>query len=290
MAIHPSFPEMSVSVVAEGHPLPEHEDRDATPDHEELGCTPTVRYLEVPGAPFDNGSLADSGVGQDDETVPFQIHADVHGLQPESYAGFDGPASERGEYGLAIYISVDGDDVDSLLIYSAMIQSHYANGKTCISRGQYITADSVLPYRFKTIKLIDAAAAATRGVRTDAEKAKLEQLGKVKICVYHVRKQGLAAPAVASNFQDKSIHGLDEVDLKGKSLSHSIGFGEAIPDRGAAALSEVEHLNLENGPVAIYEFRYGSRGKRKTEACNKLHMLTEHIRRTQKGTRHSTDT
>lgn len=271
MAIHPSFPGMPVTIVANGIPLVEHEDRDATPDHEDSERNNVVRYIEIPDVSANNGSPSDSGIGNDEDAVPFQIHAAVRGLQPDSYAGFNGPVTERGEYGLAVHISVDGDEVDALLLYSAMIQSHYANGKTCISRGQYITADSVLPYRFKAIKLIDAAMTAARRIRTDAERAKIEQLGKVKICVWHVRKQGLATPALASDFQDKSIHGLDEVDLKGKSLSHSIGFGEAIPDRGAAALSEVEHLNLENGPAAVYEFRYGSKGKRAEELWRPSH-------------------
>ncbi|KAM3420586.1 hypothetical protein BST61_g3848 [Cercospora zeina] len=268
MAIHPSFPRMPVTIIVNGHPLHEHEDREATPDHEGSERDHVLRYIEIPDASANIESPSDSGLDNEDDAVPFQIHADVHGLRPDSYAGSDGPASQRGDYGLAFHISVDGKDVDALLIYPAMIKSHYANGKTCISKGRYITADSLLPYRFKVIKLVDATSAAARGVRTDAEKEKLEQLGKVRICVYHVRKQGLATPAEASDFQDKSIQGLDEVDLKGKSLSHSVGFGDAIPDRGAAAMSEVEPVNLENGPDACYEFRYGSR-----DALKKAHII-----------------
>ncbi|KAF2210386.1 hypothetical protein CERZMDRAFT_86121 [Cercospora zeae-maydis SCOH1-5] len=259
MAIHPSFPQMPVTIVVNGHSLHEHEDREATPDHEGPQRNHVLRYIEIPSTNIESPSGSD--LGNEDDTVPFQIDADAHGLQPDSYAGYERPASERGDYGIAFHIAVDGEDVDSLLIDPAMIESHYANGTTCISKGQYITADSVLPYHFKVIKLIDATTAAARGVRSDAEKEKLEQLGKVRICVYHVRKQGLVVPTPDGDFQDRSIHGLDEVDLKGKSLSHSVGFGDAIPDRGAAAVSEVEPVDLENGPDAVYEFRYGSRVK-----------------------------
>ncbi|PPJ61053.1 hypothetical protein CBER1_01969 [Cercospora berteroae] len=269
MAIHPSFPTMPVTIVVNGRALPEHEDREATPDNEDPEHSTVLRYAEIPNVAAADESLSDSGISHDEADLNFQIHADVHRLQPESYAGFHEPDNERGEYGLAFNISVDGGHVDSLLIFPAMLDTHYGNGKTCISKGQYITADSVRPYRLKTIELIEPEAAAVRGRRTVEEKQKLSQLGTVSVFVYHVRKQGFTVPTVHENaYRDRSIDQLDEKDLKGRSLSHRVDYGEAIPDTGAAAQSDVQFVNLENGPAAVYEFRYGS-----TDALKKAYVI-----------------
>ncbi|KAI5360094.1 hypothetical protein Slin15195_G119560 [Septoria linicola] len=257
MAIHPAFPDMAISLKVAGTALPEYGDDEATPDQE----AHAVRYVEVPDI-ASRSEAEDSAIDDDEDrdegSVEFEIHADIHALTPDSYY-IKGVAEENlKEYGLAFHISVDGDDVDALLIYDVLIRISYPDGKTCISKGQYIDAETVLPYRLKSIKMIDAAAAAARGARTPAEKEKLEQLGTVKIVVHHVRKQGRSAPA-RSEYKDRTILGLDEVDLKGKAVSHSVGFGAAVEDRGGAAFSEVQYIDIENGPVAVYEFRYRSR-------------------------------
>lgn len=256
MAIHPDLPEIPVSIKSGGKVLPEYEDHHATPDRDNLAPKRIIRYIEIPEARNAAPPAADPGADAEEvalkEECTFEIHADVHGLTAESYAG---------HCGLFFSIWVDGEEADSLFINDLVIKNESEDGELCMSRGQYTNNGTVLPFCFKPIKMIHAAAAAAapaRRARSEAEKEKLEQLGTIRISVWYMNSPGTVAPATIKS-GDRTITGLDEIDLKGKAVSHAVGFGEAMPLEYEMTWGN-SFKDLAAGEVAVWEFRCRSRG------------------------------
>lgn len=245
-----------MSIKSGGKVLPEYEDHHATPDRDNLAPKRIIRYIEIPEARNAAPPAADPGADAEEvalkEECTFEIHADVHGLTAESYAG---------HCGLFFSIWVDGEEADSLFINDLVIKNESEDGELCMSRGQYTSNGTVLPFCFKPIKMIHAAAApaaAARRARSEAEKEKLEQLGTIRISVWYMNSPGIVAPATIKS-GDRTITGLDQIDLKGKAVSHTVGFGEAMPLEYEMIWGS-SSKDLAAGEVAVWEFRCRSRG------------------------------
>ncbi|EMF08549.1 uncharacterized protein SEPMUDRAFT_121324 [Sphaerulina musiva SO2202] len=261
MAIHPDLPEIPVSIKSAGKVLPEYEDHHATPDRDNLAPKRIIRYIEIPEARNAAPPAADPGADAEEvalkEECTFEIHADVHGLTAESYAG---------HCGLFFSIWIDGEEADSLFINDRVIKNESEDGELCMSRGQYTSNGTVLPFCFKPIKMIHAAAApaaAARRARSEAEKEKLERLGTIRISVWYMNSPGIVAPATIKS-GDRTITGLDEIDLKGRAVSHTVGFGEAMPLEYEMIWGS-SSKDLAAGEVAVWEFRCRSREALKQE-------------------------
>lgn len=250
MAIHPDLPEVPVSIKSGGKVLPEYEDHHATPDRDNLAPKRIIRYIEIPDARNAAPPAADPGADAEEvalkEECTFEIIADVHGLTAESYAG---------HCGLFFSIWVDGEEADSLFINDLVIKDESEDGELCMSRGQYTNNGTVLPFCFKPINMIHAAA---RRARPEAEKEKLEQLGTIGISVWYMNSPGTVAPATIKSGH-RTITGLDEIDLKGKAVSHAVSFGEAMPLKYEMTWGN-SFKDLAAGEVAVWEFRCRSRG------------------------------
>lgn len=250
MAIHPDLPEIPVSIKSGGKVLPEYEDHHATPDRDNLAPKRIIRYIEIPEARNAAPPAADPGADAEEvalkEECTFEIIADVDGLTADSYAG---------HCGLFFSIWVDGEEADSLFINDLVIKDESEDGELCMSRGQYTNNGTVLPFCFKPINMIHAAA---RRARPEAEKEKLEQLGTIRISVWYMNSPGTVAPATIKS-GDRTITGLDEIDLKGKAVSHAVSFGEAMPLEYEMTWGN-SFKDLAAGEVAVWEFRCRSRG------------------------------
>ncbi|KAL9526898.1 hypothetical protein SMMN14_09377 [Sphaerulina musiva] len=258
MAIHPDLPEVPVSIKSGGKVLPEYEDHHATPDRDNLAPKRIIRYIEIPESRNAAPPAADPGADAEEvalkEECTFEIIADVNGLTADSYAG---------HCGLFFSIWVDGEEADSLFINDLVIKDESEDGELCMSRGQYTNNGTVLPFCFKPIKMIHAAAAAARRARSEAEKEKLEQLGTIRISVWYMNSPGTVAPATIKS-GDRTITGLDEIDLKGKAVSHAVSFGEAMPLEYEMTWGN-SFKDLAAGEVAVWEFRCRSREALKQE-------------------------
>lgn len=192
MAISPAL-DVKVSIKHNSEALPEHINREATPDNDETAFKHIIRYIQVPDA--------------DDRE--FSIHVDFDALDPTALLGT----------ALEWHIVVDGRPVDGIVITPSMIESHYSNGRTCLSRGQYASG-RVRPFKFANLEV-----GATEEAEEKLDDTRKSGLGTIRVEVHHVELRGVSHSQ--SNTQNSGVSNLGrlaEKDLKGRPIAHSVSY------------------------------------------------------------------
>ncbi|KXT00151.1 hypothetical protein AC578_3300 [Pseudocercospora eumusae] len=233
MVISDSIPDVAVAVHVGDDALQEYIGND---EDESQNKNKVTRYVEV--AP----------------NMKFEIHADLHAI-PSNFYREDEPL-EEGEihigpqFGLAWFVIIDGELLDSVLLDDNMAKTYYSADNTCLSRG-FRSGSKLRRFQFSAIE----EGGSKKGNLGDE---RLKELGTIRITVHHVKILNLVGQEV---HQKREIGPLDEAAVKGKEIETSVSLGHPAEDASTTAVwVKTIQIDPEN-PVATYEFRYRSKAE-----------------------------
>lgn len=144
-----------------------------------------------------------------------------------------------------------------------------------VSKGRYVEGGGkVEGYRFRKVEVEEAGSGGSGStdkgkenerVGKELEKAKwnMENIGTIRVFIHHVKK-GRVHDSAGSDFlsatarRGAGVGSVNENEIKGKAVTHSVDFAPAVDDPGADAFSEAEYVDMTFTPAAVYEWRYRS--------------------------------
>ncbi|KAK4496756.1 hypothetical protein PRZ48_012739 [Zasmidium cellare] len=237
MAILKSLPGVEVTVEVDGEPLDEYEDKTSTDDFDTV-----TRYIEAPN-------------DRDFEIIIVTSAGATRGA------------------GLEYQIIVDGNVSEELV--TTHDQCFNRDPHTWVSVGWPISSSSYRTYKFNRFstcesldhpKLCDWASltwilqveSATKHQPHDINK-----LGCIEVHVYHLLSSTRSGGELEFEDVPSDVADLSEQSTKGKSLTHTIAFGETVDKGGGSYAVETEYMS--DDPIASFKFFYRSREALKAE-------------------------
>ncbi|KAI1269867.1 hypothetical protein F5Y18DRAFT_112080 [Xylariaceae sp. FL1019] len=231
MAILEDVPGLRVEVCCNDQALQEYEDPNAH-DHDEAGAAPTsTQYI----------ACVDDAIFE----VHIQVDADY-------------------EWGYRNHLLVATTYVDGERIRGSIIHAHNGHNRLHVRGNEIRDAFgnwSLQKFKFCSVKTVDDG----RKERVEKDMRVAQKLGIIEVKFERAISQG-ASHGGGRYSKDRNAAGfeLTEKSLKGKAISHGTSYGVAEPISGPSFFS-TSNLPEDNGPIAVFQFRYQSREALKRE-------------------------
>ncbi|KAK5127456.1 hypothetical protein LTR85_006795 [Meristemomyces frigidus] len=191
----------------------------------------------------------DTDIDEDDKTVTRYIKADSDQefkikVELGKNTVFKGDC-------LSFQVFVDGTQVDDLLPSKSQALE---GGLTQYSEGVDLPNNQIRKYRFASVET------ANDGHKLDYEADRVKDLGEIMVHVHHQRLIGCQAVERTGSYDTSGaqLGFVSEKALKGRTVSHSVEFGEAVEKEEEDEYYDADFVDDEDDPAGIFVFNYRS--------------------------------
>ncbi|KAK6396689.1 hypothetical protein LTR65_008587 [Meristemomyces frigidus] len=209
----------------------------------------TEELPEVEVAIFVDGvalrEYEDTDIEEEDRTVTryveatsgksFQIH-----LKVETSCKFFGDC-------LAFAIYIDGKKVGSPIVMEKKCEK---DAHTRVTKGMQVSADRNRSFVFTSLETV------SDGFTLNDEANLVKELGIIRVMANHEHVNGRSINA-SKNLDVSAVGFVSEKAIKGQSVSHGVGFSEAVYHKRSTYKSTTV-VPGQPGPFAVYKFHYRS--------------------------------